>query len=32
MERRDVRMVGIAPAGEPSFEVEVDELSHDAML
>ena len=31
MERRDVRMVGIAPAGEPCLEVEVDKLGRDAV-
>ena len=31
MERRDVGMVGIAPAGEPGLEVEVDELGRDAV-
>jgi len=31
MERRDVRVVGIAPAGELGLEVEVDELGRDAM-
>ena len=31
MERRDVRVVGIAPAGELGLEVEVDELGRDAV-
>lgn len=31
MERRDVRVVGIVPAGELGLEVEIDELGGDAM-
>jgi hypothetical protein len=31
MKCRDAKVVGIAPAGELGFEVEVDELGRDAM-
>jgi hypothetical protein len=31
MERRDVGMIGIAPACEPCLEVEVDELGRDTV-
>jgi len=31
MERRNVRVAGIAPAGELGLEVEVDELGRDAV-
>ncbi len=31
MERRNVGVAGISPAGEPCLEVEVDELGRDAM-